>query len=199
MTLIRFPSCRMKGFVWLLLAVVVNSVNGVKVVTTWVFGHVDDLTSYAGDINNRLREAQSPGFIRLSFDGSAFEIALVRRPSGWPINERFCSVMLPAAVHAFFELHDEFSVKQIQDIGVVNRAIPREAGCRCYVALMRAMGANTINDLPDVVPAEFCKAATGAYIEGTCFGRTKAVLPQSSSVALAVVQQAQSVTRVIVQ
>ena len=177
------------GFV---LSLMLGLAAGLEVATIWVFGPVVDLKKFAK--NPSLESTESPGFIKLSFDGSRLEIELVRRPSAWPDTHRFCSVMLPAAVHEFFALNRQFSVSQIDEIGVVNLARPREAGCRCYTRLMLAMGVDTILGSREVDPVSFCLRTHLFDIVGNFLGDKKAVLPDAHAVPLRMIREAASVT-----
>lgn len=164
------------------------------IATTWVFGPVTDLEAYVSTLE--LGEAESPGFIKLSSDGSLLEIDLVRRPSAWPADEPFCSRMLPAAVNAFYAKHGRLAVKDLLGVQVVNMADPREAGCRCYVALMLAMGVAAINEDSRILPGDFCRRQNEFLITGIYSEGATPVLPNTTAAALAVLHTARSVTHV---
>ena len=115
-----------------------------------------------------VRSEKSPGFIELSFDGNRLAIERVRRPSEWSTNSKFCTRFLPAAVSDFIHTKINIPIEDIGNIFVRNMAVPREAGCRCYVGLMLKMGFNIINDRVLTDPYRYCNifGSHSSYITG---------------------------------
>jgi hypothetical protein len=112
----------------------------VEVAKTYVFGDYEDLESlslHSSDI--------SPGFIELSFDGSSLSIDLVRRPSYWPNERRFCSNILPAAIFDFISSSIMISVEDIKDIFAYNISTEPFYACLCYVGVITKMGFDIVN------------------------------------------------------
>ena len=105
-------------------------------------------------------------FIQLAFAVKRLSIVAVQKSNRLSPEVKFCSTALPAAISTFLDLHS-LSIQNVKVIGVLNAAEPSEAGCRCYVRPMIAMGFSNINGrtlMDQDVPA-FCQDSQYRYIE----------------------------------
>jgi hypothetical protein len=86
------------------------------------------------------------GFIQIHATSDCLYIDLVKRPPGrlFPLEERFCSTMLPAAISEFMESTlPSIEIKMAQvDINSENH----QAACKCYVRTFINMGLTLIGE-----------------------------------------------------
>ena len=116
---------------------------------TWVFpieqNDDDDLDSLFAETNLDITSDDPIGFIRLEGNDELLRVNLLKRPGGWTEGEPFCSPMVKAAVVEFYRQTD-LRISKLKQLSVTNLAEPHEAGCRCYLRLMLAMGFDTIQE-----------------------------------------------------
>ena len=121
-------------------------------VSTWVFGHVDDLDLFAETLSLASGLENGVGFIRLVGDGDWLEIEFVQKPTLWPHHESFRSAVLPAAVREFYA-NTELDIRELTSLHIANAVImtqlppvdddstpPKLEVAWCYTRLMAAMG-----------------------------------------------------------
>jgi hypothetical protein len=133
---------------------------------TWIFGKTKYVDQFVENLD--IDPNLSQGFIQLAGDGKSLEITLVQRPRDWKQGTPFCSRMLPAAVRDLYAMAG-MDVTKLERIEVENVAKPKEAGCKCYVRLMLAMGLNVIGNksLSEKDIDAFCgSSGTTKYIRG---------------------------------
>ena len=133
----------------------------------------------------------SVGFVRLVATPASLTIDLVQKPRNW--DGRFCSVMLPATVRQLYT-NSGFDIQLLENVDVLNLADPRIAGCRCYVALMLAMGMTVINKVSVNSAAEFCNQNERAFIYASP-GPDGPRLPATRPGARAVLKSAKILTK----
>ena len=78
---------------------------------TWVWGEGLDVDAIMPELDIGTGIEEVAGFIRLTGTGTVLEIELVHRPTWWGREDRFCSLLLPATVRAFFD-YTRFNVRQ---------------------------------------------------------------------------------------
>jgi hypothetical protein len=164
--------------------------EGYEIVTTYIFGDLDDVETL------NLRSTESSGFIQLSFDGVGLGINYVRRPTRWNQEHRFCSSILPAAIHDFMERKLHMEVEKIDNISVYNMADKPKVACKCYIGLMINMGFNIINGRTIHEHHSFCERMPtfGLLISGT--KSLNAKLPDFNFLADVIVRLARSYTQI---
>ena len=165
------------------------------VVSTWVFGHVDDARSFTRELKLHDGKEAGIGFIQLKGDSNWLEIALVQRPTIWTDTERFCSEILPAAIFEFYQISHSVFIENLDSISVTNEAEVPEIGCRCYTRVMLAMGLNFVNGehlSMKTVPA-FCKGRKGLIQAFLPDGRIPR-MPPVTEAATRALKRAQFVT-----
>ena len=154
------------------------AVKAYGISTTWIWS-VDGRSATLDEIY--LEGFEKYSFIRLDFAAEVLTIDEVQKSNRLEPQVRFCSTALPAAISNFFDLHS-LSIQDVKVIVVLNAAEPSEAGCRCYVRPMIAMGFTKINGkvLKDEDVPAFCKSSGFGYIVARIpEGSSARVLPAS--------------------
>jgi hypothetical protein len=84
-------------------------------------------------------------YIRLDYDRNRVMIDMVKIGGNWDRTYPFCKEMLPATMQSFIQMHYLTIGRNLTKIEVYNAAVPREAGCRCYVRVMMKFGFRLVN------------------------------------------------------
>ena len=98
--------------------------------------------------------------IHLAYMDDTLIIDLVQRGKKWGPTS-FCSVMLPATIRDFFSRINVSIESQVEAILVVNAAVPKAAGCKCYARTMIELGFTNINGKVYNSANEYCNTVTG--------------------------------------
>jgi hypothetical protein len=81
-------------------------------------------------------------FINIMVYEGIVHIHQVQKGSSWPEGESFCSPMLPITIRDTLKKTDYSS---ITEMSVSNFAVPKIAGCKCYVRTMVEFGLTLVN------------------------------------------------------
>ena len=165
---------------WVGLALLSLATKANQVSTTWIWP-VDGITEIPCGICIEGFEEYS--FIELAFSMGRLSIVAVQKSNRLAPLVKFCSAALPAAISTFLDLHS-LSIQDVKVIGVLNAAEPSEAGCRCYIRPMIAMGFTKIKArvLKDEDVPAFCRNSEFGHINARIpEGSSARVLPISSS------------------
>ena len=159
---------------------------------TWVWGEGLDVDAIMPELDIGTGIEEVAGFIRLTGTGTVLEIELVHRPTWWGREDRFCSLLLPATVRAFFD-YTRFNVRELEAIEVSNGSETPEIACLCYVRVMLQMGFSLVNKSPvsEATRATFCRRQSG-FMSATlpATADAGAVLPPVSPIALKLMESA---------
>ena len=166
-------------------------VDGMEIVTTYLFGEEDDIKALRLDIGT------SSGFIELSTNGVGLSIEFIRRPTNSNPLFKFCTEVLPAAVADFLLKKSRIPIEEIQMISVGNASNTPLVACKCYVGLMIRMGFTYIDKQIVDNADSFCR--NNPHERGIIFARSsrdsKKLIPEVSPIGSLFVGLAKSYTR----
>ena len=130
----------MKFFVTMLMSMV--SCLDPSIETAWVWGKPipEDQIWKVNQMGN-----SKSSYIRLEYYRNRITIDMVKKGFNWDASYSFCKQMLPATMAQFIETNNLVVGRNLTRIEVYNAAIPRTAGCRCYIRTMMSFGFRLIN------------------------------------------------------
>ena len=138
----------------LLLGVAVAEFPYQHLTQSWIWGEgfpnilfIDGFSS--GSISDKEASVKSysdHGFIQIHAQSDCLYIDFVKRPPGriFPLEEKFCSTMLPAAIAEFMD--STFESIQIRWAHVHISSDTYELACKCYVHTFISMGLTRIGE-----------------------------------------------------
>ena len=155
--------------------------------TMWLLGEPDLVEEAQTRPFVHLGQFPDLSVVRLDFSDSGLLVELVQKGTLWPQGQSFCKEVLPATVHAFFEMHG-IPLAAVKYVEVVSNADPPLAGCRCYTRLFRDMGFTEMNS--EVIESDnemldFCQrliASSHFKMISAIPGSDSPLLPQVSQI-----------------
>jgi hypothetical protein len=119
----------------------------------YVWGPVGSQIPNTLEIGN----SKNLSFIQLLYDDGVLTIDLVQRGTSWTHPEKFCSSMLPVAIDRFLSESSVNLQSDVDQMVVINQALPSIAGCLCYVRTMMSFGFTVLNGGHVKSKYEFCE------------------------------------------